>query len=289
MSQKQMIDFTTSRPTGTADFSLRRYEGGAYDNEKKCWLINPLGSMRFRLNLDSRRGINLVFKLSPLSSNGTSCRIDITINGKIYVEKEEWKLSCGSNCHTWHIPQLMLQTGDNDIVLKLHDGALLSLAGVHMFVMQNQQHEFWCWSAVATSISKYYDPNSSLTQCKLVNFFFNNKIDCCQQDKGKTEDCNKSYYISKALIKTGNLAIFKKNENDLEMIHNQANEGKPIAVSMSFGGAGGHVVVVTGVGIDDMIAVDDPWYGPSYMKYKEFKDRYQGYGKWFSCCLTKVV
>ncbi len=307
MSQKQMIDFTASRPTATADFSLRQYESCAYDKEKKCWLINAQGSMRFNLDLISRRGINLILKLAALQSDRAPCKIDITINGKTYVEK--WNLNNGQSdgytSHAWHIPHLMLQAGNNDIAFKLHNSALLSLAGVHMFVQQDQQQQFWCWSAVTTSISKFYDPGSSLTQCKLANSIFK-RDDCCQDDKaGKANPCNKMCLMQDALTKVGYFDCKQRGAADIGAIVKQSSEGKPIAAIFSFFGSG-HVLSVTGAGVNkkttqvmvdnkmtdideyqyDMIAVYDPWYGHSYIKYEEFKKNYRYVGTWHSSCFT---
>ena len=37
------------------------------------------------------------------------------------------------------------------------------------FTIQRQKVEFWCWAAVAASVSRHYTPASQWTQCLVAN------------------------------------------------------------------------------------------------------------------------
>lgn len=73
------------------------------------------------------------------------------------------------------------------------------------FTMSEQQQTNWCWSAVATSTSLYYNPSSTWTQSSLVNAELS-QTNCCQS--GDSSACNQPWSLNSALKRTGNLVSF---------------------------------------------------------------------------------
>jgi hypothetical protein len=67
---------------------------------------------------------------------------------------------------------------------------------------QAQLQSQWCWAACSTSISRLYDAGSSWTRCKVVNAELA-QTRCCRD--GSTSRCNQSWYLDRALTRTGEL------------------------------------------------------------------------------------
>src|SRR5690348_16501276 len=65
-----------------------------------------------------------------------------------------------------------------------------------VFAMQHQKQSEWCWAAVSVSVSKFYNPASGFTQCKVVNAELR-QTTCCQN--GSTAKCDLPYFLDKAL------------------------------------------------------------------------------------------
>jgi len=51
------------------------------------------------------------------------------------------------------------------------------------FIMQPQCHSYWCWAAVTSSVSGFYDETSAFTQCRTANIELERQ-DCCDFDCG---------------------------------------------------------------------------------------------------------
>ena len=288
MQQKQTIDFTTPNPIATSNYSLPLYKGCDYNSTYNCWSINYVGGyFKFNLNLPSKRGVNLIFQLCSSTSGGVSnCPISITVNGHTLVNNFEPHIYNFYN-RGWYVPDSMLNAGNNTIILQLVGGntkVFMRYATVEMYEMQHQQQTNWCWSAVATSTSIYYNPGSNWTQCNLANNALGQNS-CCQN--GGTPQCNKAWYLDRALSITGNFDHMTYSAESLDSVQGQANAAKPLGARIGWSGGGGHFVMLTGVGNNSMVAVEDPWYGPSYISYNTFKTSYKGSGTWTHSYFTK--
>ena len=288
MQQKQTIDFTTPSPLATANYSLPLYKGCDYNSTYNCWSINYVGGyFKFNLSLPKKRGINLIFQLCSSTVGGVSnCPASITVNGHTLVNNFDPHIYNFYN-RGWYVPDSMLNAGDNTIILQLVGGntkVFMRYATVEMFEMQHQQETSWCWSAVTTSTSIYYNQNSSWTQCKLVNDAFG--LTTCCQDGGSSQ-CNRPWYLGNALSITGNFDHMVSSPQTLDVVQAQANEARPLGVGIGWRHGGGHAVALVGVGNNSMVAVEDPWYGPSFISYNTFKNNYQGSGKWEGSYFTK--
>ena len=148
------------------------------------------------------------------------------------------------------------------------------------FTMQHQQQTQWCWAAVSTSVSLYYDTSSTWTQCTVVNAELG-QTTCCQN--GSTSACNQPWYLDLALQRTGNLDGFSGGTTSFADIRTQIDAGRLLGARIGWSGGGGHFAVIEGYKPgpgDQRVAIDDPWYGASDITYNTFATSYQGTGSW---------
>src|SRR5688572_7905789 len=67
------------------------------------------------------------------------------------------------------------------------------------FQVEPQMQTQWCWAAVASSISKFYDSASAWTQCSVANAQLAKNV-CCDPQAAQGE-CNKQSRLDQALEK----------------------------------------------------------------------------------------
>lgn len=317
----ERLDFSTANPKSTAHFSFDSSENARFEPSRTTpprgsWRIsNPGGQIRFKLNLPYKHGVILIFELRrSKAENQSPCPVTIKIND----EKWEKIVLDKSNFHklSWYVTFDRLVAGDNLITLKLSKKAgvslLLKSVSVMRFNLQHQNQDKWCWAAVTTSIVHFFDPDTSLTQCKVVELCKGRATDpklavteCCPKTKARNEKCgevyksvsNQTHKLSEALKKLGLLDSFKEFEEErplsLDVIRKEINAGLPIAVRIGWLDKNGnlsdkgHFVVITGVGPDDPRGDDYTWVrvanpldqAASYLPFATLKNNYQGHGK----------
>jgi hypothetical protein len=155
------------------------------------------------------------------------------------------------------------------------------------FTMQHQQTTMWCWSALTVSVSKYYHPSSTWTQCSLVNNQLG-KTTCCNSPT--PGDCVQGWWPELSLPATGNLASHKLSAATFAEVDSEIDHGRPIGVRVDWSGGGAHALAVFGYleGTTNYVAIADPWYGSSDMAYDTFKTSYQGSGTWTQTYFTQA-
>jgi hypothetical protein len=184
------------------------------------------------------------------------------------------------------------------------------------FRMQYQETHDWCWIAVATSINRYYHPESKETQSSIMTTV-GHKINKFPPEtsafpseealaanpglKALLDDpYNKSArdvldkLIDSRYVKTGgvndSLAV---NGNlakivhviSLEEIKAELNAKHPIALDIKWNKGGQHCVVIAGVK-DNTLVIDDPIFGQSLVPYETFPASYHGGASLVIACLT---
>lgn len=152
------------------------------------------------------------------------------------------------------------------------------------FTMQPQQQTQWCWSAVSTSTSLFYNAASTWTQCKLANSELG-QTTCCQN--GGSAACNIPWYLDSALIRTNNLNYWAGGASTYTTVEQQVNSSRPHGVRIGWSGGGGHFVIISGYTTGQVLTIRDPWYGTSYITYNTLKTAYQGSGSWTHSYFTK--
>jgi hypothetical protein len=145
--------------------------------------------------------------------------------------------------------------------------------------VQAQLQSQWCWAACSTGVSHFYDAGSSWTQCTVVNAELA-QTSCCRD--GSTGQCNRPWYLDRALTRTSNFARRAAGTAPLSTIRSQIDAGRPVGARIGWDGGGGHFVVISGC-LDDatgMLEVRDPMYGTSELSFASFASSYQGSGSW---------
>ena len=158
------------------------------------------------------------------------------------------------------------------------------VAAASRYLNMNEQHQSqteWCWSATTLSITLFYDPASTWTQCSLVNRAFG-QTTCCQN--GATPQCNQPWYPDQALTITGHLASTTNSGAAFATVMAQINASKPISIAVYWTGGGGHNPAIDGYDNSHPAAptihIEDPWYGPSTQDFNTFPHSYQGGASW---------
>ena len=126
--------------------------------------------------------------------------------------------------------------------------------------MQRQLESKWCWAATSTSVTLFYDPASSWTQCKLANKV-KGRSDCC--GSGASGPCNEGDRSAAALTVTGH---FNRSEDGPAAYGDVAAEiagGFPIVVRTAWSGGGAHAIAITGYDHEEerLLTIADPIYG----------------------------
>lgn len=167
-------------------------------------------------------------------------------------------------------------------------GIILKLPGVLNFTMQQQAQSQWCWAATATSTSLFYSATSAWTQCTVVNSTLGQTICCNTPWFG---NCNKPWYIDRALSTTGNLNYMVSSQITMAQVKAEIDAGHPLGARIGWSGGGGHAVVIYGymtVLNTIWLCIGDPYYGPTFAPFSTFQNSYMGSGKWTDTYYTEA-
>lgn len=277
----ESIDFSKKEVVSAAHFKLSANDGCDFREDLSAWEIkDSQGSFEFELNLGEIHGVELSLLLvSGLLDDGVmDCPITVEINEVELLKawdpkKMDWYT------RSFYIPANMLQAGANTIKMVADGGTsvvFLQKATVMSFQMQTQQQSQWCWAAVTASVAGFYNSGSDWTQCSLANAELG-QTTCCAD--GSTSQCNQWWYLDRSLGRTGNLTGVEMGTLTVEGIDAELDNQRPVGARVQWSDGSGHFVIISGVGVDaKTIAIEDPFYGSSFMSYDTFKDNYQGLG-----------
>ncbi len=306
----ERLDLSVENPIATEHISLSDYSGAAFQpaadglQNVPSWRITTAGGfMRFQVALPdqeaTQQGVVLILELcNALEDNQSDCPINITVN-----QNAPWVPSFGSPDplggnfyrYSWYLPPEMLQVGDNVVSVNLASTAttqvLMRSASLMGVDLQMQQQTNWCWAAVGTSTTLFFDPANPLTQCDLAGSFLKRPPGfCCTGTHGAGPQCNQTASLSQVLTSTSTLASVTQGTLPLQSIRAQINNAAPIAARIGWDGGGGHFVMVTGIGPDDprgdnftLVEIEDPsqsYYGSHFVPYATLVRGYRGSGTW---------
>jgi Papain-like cysteine protease AvrRpt2/Repeat of unknown function (DUF346) len=154
------------------------------------------------------------------------------------------------------------------------------------FTMQHQQQTNWCWAAVATSVSLFCDPASTWTQCTVANAELS-RTDCCGD--GASGPCNVYGFLDTSLTTVGHLDHWTGSSSTFAELRTEIDAGRPLCARTAWSGGGAHFLAIIGYRIlQEMLAVDDPWYGKSDVSFATFGSSYQGTGTWTHSYFTRA-
>lgn len=173
---------------------------------------------------------------------------------------------------------------DNQVDVSLPSGGAAGASDfISNFTMQTQESTQWCWAAVSSSTSFFFNSSSSWTQCNIVDKNFG-RSDCCS-DKNSS-DCNRPYRLDLGLTTTGNYSNAKAGSLTLLDLKNEIANKRPMHIFLS--GIIGHFVAITGYSTNSAgetrYRVQDPANGTSDVLYEDLRDgNYNGHGgmEWF--------
>jgi len=177
-----------------------------------------------------------------------------------------------------------------DLVIRWRDiiAIILRLFRWHRldFMMQHQQQTNWCWAAVSTSVALFYDPASTWTQCLVANGELG-RTDCC--GTGASGPCNVYGYLDTSLSRVGHLDHWAGGTATFAAVEGEVDGGRPLCLRTAWSGGGAHFLAIIGYRIlQNMLAVDDPFYGKSDVSYTTFLTAYQGSGSWTHTYYTEA-
>jgi hypothetical protein len=144
------------------------------------------------------------------------------------------------------------------------------------FTMQSQQGNNWCWAATASSVSSFFDPNSSWSQCQVASACLSSQ--CC----ASPTPCDVQFTLDGPLQQTGNLQGSPLQGSDTRgNVHAEIDNDRPVCCHIAWSGGTGHFVAVSGYDSNtDDVLIDDPLYGRSTVPYISFVSAYRGSGSW---------
>jgi hypothetical protein len=153
------------------------------------------------------------------------------------------------------------------------------------FPIQTQLEEEWCWAAVAASVDNYFNPISSVPQCRIATNVLNK--DAC----GDPEECNLSETLQKALKVVDRLRGIRIGPLTFAQLRQEIDAGHPVCARIAWNDGGAHFVVISGyyespAGVRT-VDISDPWYPNSIRDFDQFPGAYHGGGKWTATFLVK--
>jgi hypothetical protein len=176
-------------------------------------------------------------------------------------------------------------TGNNGTA----NGSAIKTTELYMtmpFMMQRQSQTNWCWAADSTSVSIFYNPLSTWTQCTVVNATLN-RTDCCTNPSSSS--CNIYGYLNRALTTTGNY-VSSSGVTSFSDCKTQMNTWRVLGTRTKWAGGGAHFVVISGISDPsgtETVTIRDSIYGTSTIPYTTFVSNYKGSGTWTHSYFTK--
>ncbi len=154
------------------------------------------------------------------------------------------------------------------------------------FPIQTQLQSQWCWAGLSASVSRYYVPASTWTQCRIANVQWG-RTDCCLG--GAAGACNNPSTLSTALTTVGHFDRHTSAQESLQTVENELVAGRPLCIRVGWAGGGGHFVVASGVEDDGFVWVSDPGGGTlALVAYDTLRTAYRGSGTWTHSYFTRA-
>ncbi|MFL9910432.1 papain-like cysteine protease family protein [Paraburkholderia sp. RL17-337-BIB-A] len=156
--------------------------------------------------------------------------------------------------------------------------------------VQHQKQTYWCWAAVASTVSYFYAIGSPWSQCALASEAFPTG-NCCEN--GSLKSCNDTFDLDKAFAFTGNLDGSPVNDQvQVADLINAIGIGAPVCIRIEWDNGQGHFVIVRNAmdyGAGGSVAISDPLYGESVHSIADLNGNYLNGndGRWTDTYYTK--
>jgi hypothetical protein len=157
--------------------------------------------------------------------------------------------------------------------------------------LRNQTLDLWCWAAVASAVSAYFQPYLSfMAPCQVASNLINNSRDCCADPtrcdfRAPLEDAFRAIGLGRA--HTVGPLLFSDITNQVIV------QGFPVGARLEGSGVAGHFVLI--IGCDDAtgdVTVTDPSGAaglPSWRGAMPYDKLLHDYGGWRGICTNSVL
>ncbi len=156
----------------------------------------------------------------------------------------------------------------------MSDDEISEMAVVLPVNLLAQEESRLCWAAVAVAITRYYEPESSISQKELAIQVFGEKSH------------NHVYSPEQALRITGHFNLSFERPLTLNEIRTELERGRPVAACMRYF-IGWHLVIIYGISASEELLIADPLHGHSTLQINEFTNSYLRDYSWSHSFLTK--
>jgi ABC-type bacteriocin/lantibiotic exporter with double-glycine peptidase domain len=138
---------------------------------------------------------------------------------------------------------------------------------------QQQEHNEWCWAAVAAMVAHFYDTTSTVTQCGVAAITTHN---CCAQPL--PVGCNVPVDLDSALTFVDRFHAPVLGPLTPGQLIRKTDAEKPVCARIGWAGGGGHFVVIKGYDNRDpqtlFLSISDPQRGEYNIPFETFRDRW---------------
>jgi hypothetical protein len=157
--------------------------------------------------------------------------------------------------------------------------------------VETQLQTNWCWAAVSTSVSLFYDAGSTWSQCTVADAALP-RTDCCGAGASAPDKCNKPWYLDTALKVTDNFASMISATLSFAQIQAEIGRDTPLCTRVRWsGGTAAHFQAIVGWLVGDTgveyLDVSDPIYLDSQIAFSDFASSYQSGGDWTHTYFTQ--
>lgn len=158
-----------------------------------------------------------------------------------------------------------------------------------VFPLQRQEQANWCWAAVTASVSAFYTPSSSWTQCGVADAALG-RNDCCTTGRSDPAKCNRPFYLETALDTAGHLARVVPRDLTIAEVQAEMTRGRPVCARIEWPDRSGHFLAVVGCLVgpsgDTYLDIADPIYLGSRILFHDFATSYQTGASWTHSYVT---
>ena len=157
--------------------------------------------------------------------------------------------------------------------------------------LRNQTLDLWCWAAVASAVSAYFQPHLTFVEpCQVAKRVINNTLDCCANPL----QCDFRADLHTAFQAIGLSAASPVSPLPFAVVADLViNRRFPVGARLVGSGVGGHFVLI--VGCDDAtgkVIVADPSGSPGMPSGRwemSYDDLLRNYGSWQGVCTHSVL
>ncbi|GAB3085345.1 hypothetical protein GCM10027186_52100 [Micromonospora schwarzwaldensis] len=145
---------------------------------------------------------------------------------------------------------------------------------------QLQSQTMWCWAASSVNIARFYNPNTTQTQCAQANAQFGQDKCCNAADAGGAA-CNRGSWPTDALTRMRHLKEELFRALTPVEVAAELAKSQPVGVDTHWRNGGGHIVVIRGRWESDgteWLRIHDPWDGFVDVTFDSFVNNYTAAG-----------